>query len=103
VGAICVAKTIFSIILLIFFYGAFIFTYFYPVESLLLGRRWQFKEEPRFSNGRILFTKYLSIIGIFVLTIISVRAIFDSYFLSNLLIIILIFYIIIRGYKLLSK
>ncbi|WP_409271674.1 hypothetical protein V1499_19070 [Neobacillus sp. SCS-31] len=57
-------------------YVLLIWTYFYPEESMLFGRRWMFKEEPEISEGAIRYTKISSIVALVVLTIILLITIF---------------------------
>lgn len=71
------AENILLIILMIPLYGSIIWTYFYPEESLLFGKRWMYKEEPEFSNAIIRYTKFTSMIGMIGLPIIVIGFIFD--------------------------
>ncbi|OCA90582.1 hypothetical protein A8F94_01485 [Bacillus sp. FJAT-27225] len=45
-------------------YLGLIFTYRYPEESMLLGKRWMYKEEPEISEGAIRYTKTAALIGL---------------------------------------
>lgn len=54
------AETIVAILLLIPLFGALLWTYFYPEESMLFGKRWMYREEPEFSDAAIHYTKFIS-------------------------------------------
>lgn len=53
-------------------YGVLIWSYFYPEESFLWGKRWMYSEEPEPSEDAIIFIKIKSIIGIILVTFILV-------------------------------
>jgi len=55
-------------------YAVLIWTYLFPEESLLWGRRWMYKEEPELSEGAIRYAKIASIIGIIFITIILISS-----------------------------
>lgn len=55
--------------ILIILYVILIMVYIFPKESLLLFARWEFKNEPTFSDFRIRLNKYLSLFGIVLVTI----------------------------------
>ena len=57
-------------------YGIFIWSYFYPEESLLWGNRWMYKEEPEPTEEVIKFIKIKSIIAVAFMTIILVLSAF---------------------------
>ncbi|WP_205668550.1 hypothetical protein [Ammoniphilus sp. CFH 90114] len=94
------ASAIIIIILLLPVYGVLIWSYFYPEESMLFGKRWMYKEEPELSEDSIRYTKFVSIIAIFIVTILVVSSFSDNAFVRLLLILGLVSYI---GYKLLKK
>lgn len=71
------AENILLIILMIPLYGSIIWSYFCPEESLLFGKRWMYKEEPKLSNAVIRYTKFSSMIGMIGLPIIVIGFIFD--------------------------
>lgn len=50
-------------------YAILIWTYFNPKESMLLGGRWKYKEEPEISERAIKLTKIYSVISIIIITI----------------------------------
>ncbi|WP_240035271.1 hypothetical protein [Neobacillus notoginsengisoli] len=65
-----VAETIlFFILVVIPLYATLIWTYFYPEESMLWGKRWLYKEEPEISEDAIRYTKTASLVSLVVLTI----------------------------------
>lgn len=51
-------------------YWALIYGYLFPEESMLWGRRWMYDDEPEFSDVAILYTKYISLFGIIVISIV---------------------------------
>ncbi|WP_185150656.1 hypothetical protein [Cytobacillus dafuensis] len=82
------AETILIIILMIPIYGLVTWSYFYPEESLLFGKRWMYKEEPELSNEVIRYTKFASMIVMIGLPIFVIGFIFDIYFLRLTLVVI---------------
>ena len=52
-------------------YWILVWTYLNPKESLLWGKRGMYKEEPEFSEGMIRYTKGISLLGIFLFTLIT--------------------------------
>lgn len=61
-----------AFILSIPLYAFLIWSYFNPDDSLLLGERWKYKEEPELSDEAIKSMKVHSIIGFVVITLILV-------------------------------
>jgi hypothetical protein len=51
-------------------YGVLIWSYLFPEDSLLWGKRWMYIEEPELTEGAIRYTKVASMISIVVMTII---------------------------------
>ncbi|WP_205672174.1 hypothetical protein [Ammoniphilus sp. YIM 78166] len=95
------AGIIIAVILLLPIYGVLIWSYFYPEESMLFfGKRWMYKEEPELSEDAISYTKFVSIIAIFIVTIILVSFIFDNPLVRLLLVLGLVSFI---GYKLIKN
>lgn len=47
--------------------GILIWSYKNPKESILWGRRWAYKEEPKITEGAISYVKFTSMIGIGIL------------------------------------
>lgn len=47
--------------------GILIWSYRNPKKSILWGRRWAYKEEPKITEGAISYVKFTSMIGIGVL------------------------------------
>jgi len=64
--------TIVVIILAMPLYGVLIWSYFYPQESLLWGKRWMYKEEPEIADGAIRYIKVASFISIIGLTLVFI-------------------------------
>ncbi|MFJ7736357.1 hypothetical protein ACIQ2D_08435 [Lysinibacillus sp. NPDC097287] len=63
------SEFIIALILSIPLYTIFIWSYFNPEESLLLGERWKYKEEPDFSDDAIKSVKIRSTLGIVIVTL----------------------------------
>ncbi|WP_205690264.1 hypothetical protein [Chengkuizengella sediminis] len=80
------AEFIITVIFMIPIYGLFIWTYFYPEESILFGRRWMYKEEPELSKEVIRYTKFVSIVAMVGLPIVLISIIFDIYLLRFVLV-----------------
>lgn len=89
------AEVILSIIFLVPLYGMLLWSYFFPQESLLFGKRWMYKEEPEFSQEVIRYTKFSSLIAMIALPIVMIGFIFDILFLKFSIVIFLL--IIIFG------
>lgn len=51
----------FTVIMMIPVYGTLLWTYFYPEESVLFGKRWMYKEEPEVSDSAITYAKFASL------------------------------------------
>lgn len=75
------ADLLIFIILLIPIYVALIYSYQYPEESILFGRRWMFKEEPELTEEAILLNKKISLIAIVVISFFLIFSIIKSLFL----------------------
>lgn len=97
------AQNIILIFTLIPLYAVSFYAYFNPEESFLLGKRWQYTEEPEISEAAKSVIKFTSVITIIILSMIIVFAFFDNNIIRLVLFIVLIFYIIGRGYQLLPK
>jgi len=80
------AETIIMVILMIPIYVLLIWTYLYPEDSMLFGRRWMYEKYPEFSKEAISFTKFISVITMVGLTIALVSVLLDNYFLMFILI-----------------
>ncbi|MDX8367933.1 hypothetical protein [Cytobacillus sp. IB215665] len=75
------------VIFLIPIYGLLIWTYFSPEESIFLGRRWMYREEPELSKEVIQYTKFTSIIAMVGIPLIIISFMLDYYFLRLVLIV----------------
>ncbi|CAM4425243.1 hypothetical protein [Paenibacillus tarimensis] len=62
-----IAITLFGIIPL---YAVLLWTYFNPVESMLFGNRWKYKEEPEPTDLAIRYVKGASLFSLIALTVI---------------------------------
>ncbi|UCZ51763.1 hypothetical protein LGQ02_12920 [Bacillus shivajii] len=97
------AETIIMIILMIPLYGVFIWSYLYPEESMLFLKRWMYNEEPQFSEGAILYSKFVSMVAIGIFTIIIITSVFDNPLVNLVLGLGIIIFLLIRAYKMISK
>lgn len=84
-------------------YAVLIWTYFYPEESMLLGQRWMYKEEPEFTDDAIRYTKFGAVFGIFLLTMVFALYTIDHFMIRLFIILGFISFVIIGGYRLLQK
>ncbi|WP_077619506.1 hypothetical protein [Bacillus sinesaloumensis] len=82
--------------------GILIWTYFEPEESMLFGQRWMFRDEPEFSNLAIRYTKFTSIVGIYLITMILLFYFVSCFIIRIVLVIGFIAYVLIGGLKLLK-
>jgi len=55
-------------IIIIPLYVVLIWSYFYPKQSLLWGKRWMYQEEPEISDGAIRYIKGASLISVVGMT-----------------------------------
>ena len=61
--------------LMIPIYALLLWIYFDPVNSLLFGQRWMFKEEPKVSDCYVQYSKIASLVCLIVITLSFVVAI----------------------------
>jgi hypothetical protein len=80
------ATIFFSVIILIPIYGVLTWTYFYPEESILFGKRWMYKEEPEISITAIRYTKFATMTAMIGLPIVIVSLILEIYILRLVLV-----------------
>ncbi|MEH7225278.1 hypothetical protein V7112_15825 [Bacillus sp. JJ1566] len=97
------AEFIMYFILMIPLYAVFIWTYFYPEESMLLGQRWMYKEDPEFSDDAIRYTKFGAVVGVFLLTMVFALYIIDHFMIRLFIILGFVSFVIIGGYRVLKK
>jgi uncharacterized membrane protein YphA (DoxX/SURF4 family) len=69
---------VFMFFLLIF--GTLFWSYHYPEDSLLWGKRWMYKEEPELTDEAIRYTKKKSLIGMVVLVVIFGMIVYSELF-----------------------
>ncbi|WP_199738113.1 hypothetical protein [Falsibacillus albus] len=62
-------------------YAAMIWSYFYPEDSILVGKRWMYEEEPEVSKTAIRYTKFSSITLMIGLPIVVISFLFKIYIL----------------------
>lgn len=60
-------------------YVLLIWTYLYPEDSMLFGRRWMYNKDPEISTEAIRFTKFTAIIAMVGLTLTLISIFFDTY------------------------
>ena len=63
---------ILGFIIIIPLYGVLIWSYFYPKESLLWGKRWMYQEEPEISDGAIRYIKFASLISVIGMSLVFI-------------------------------
>jgi hypothetical protein len=80
------ATIFFSVIIMIPIYGVLIWTYFYPEESMMYGRRWMYNEEPEISITAIRYTKFATMSAMIWLPIVIVSFILEIYILRLVLV-----------------
>ncbi|WML48513.1 hypothetical protein RCG23_25385 [Neobacillus sp. PS3-34] len=68
---------ILNLILVIPLYAVLIWSYFYPEESILWGKRWMYKDEPEVSDGAIRYIKVASLVSAIVITFLFVMFILN--------------------------
>jgi hypothetical protein len=90
-----VTTIFFTVVIMIPLYGLLIWTYYYPEESMLVGKRWMYKEEPEISNKAIRYTKFTSMTAMIGLPIVVISYIFEIFVLR--LVLVLIPFVIILG------
>ncbi|MFS0821920.1 hypothetical protein [Bacillus sp. 1P02SD] len=97
------ADAIMFFIFMIPLYAMLIWTYFYPEDSMLLGQRWMYKEEPEFTDDAIRYTKFGATFGIFLITMVFALYVIDHFMIRFFIILGFISFVIIGGYRLLKK
>lgn len=72
-----------DIFLFVFFivvlYGALVWSYMFPEDSMLLGKRWMYKEQPEITEDAINFYKNKIIFIIIVVTFILAMFVYGSF------------------------
>lgn len=76
-GGLKVGDVILNLILVIPLYAVLIWSYFYPEESILWGKRWMYKDEPEVSDGAIRYIKVASLVSAIVITFLFVMFILN--------------------------
>lgn len=66
-------------------YGIAIWTFLNPEESLIIFRRWEYKEEPVFSDLAVTVQKYGALFVVLFLTLIAIHFTVDKPFVSLIL------------------
>lgn len=74
-------------------YAALIWTYCFPEESILFGRRWAYKEEPEVSNKAIRYAKFASITAMIGLPIVVISLILEIHILRLLVVVFPVIFI----------
>lgn len=97
------ATKILIIVTLIPIYGVLIWSYLNPESSMLFGQRWMYKEEPEFSKGAIAYTKFISLLGIFIVTFTFVVTLFEHFLIIPLFIVGLFSFVIFAVLKFRNK
>lgn len=94
-------EVIIAIILMIPIFGALIWTYLCPEESMMFGRRWMYKEEPEMSDEIIRYTKFSALVGMIATPFVFSSFLFELYVLRLWVVVlpIVLFVGFIRIYK----
>lgn len=92
------AETILTIIFIIIFmiplYGLFLWSYYYPEDSLMAGKRWMYTEEPEISKAAIHYTKFASMTAMVGLPIVIISFILKIYVLRLSVVIFFLMFIL---------
>lgn len=91
-----------TIVFMIPIYGLLMWSYYCPEESILMGRKWMYKEEPDISNKGIRYTRFVSLTAMVALPIILITSFFVD-FISVLALVIFLLVTIIGSFKILSE
>ncbi|MFD1739441.1 hypothetical protein ACFSCX_23450 [Bacillus salitolerans] len=75
-------------------YAILLWTFFDPVESLLFGRRWKYKERPELSKEIIHYTKFASLTAMIGLPFVLLGIMLDILFLKFTLVLFPLVFII---------
>lgn len=70
-------ETILTIIFMIPLYGIFLWSYYFPEDSLLAGKRWMYTKEPEISKAAIRYTKFASMTAMVGLPIVIISFILN--------------------------
>jgi hypothetical protein len=71
----------FTVVLLIPIYALLIWSYLEPEESLLIGKRWMYREEPEISKTAIRYTKFISMTTMIFLPVMILSLVLEIYIL----------------------
>lgn len=75
------AETIIFVIFLLPFYGIILWTYYFPEDSILAGKRWLYTEEPEIPKATIRYTKFAAMTTMVGLPVVIISFILKIYFL----------------------
>jgi hypothetical protein len=101
-----ISTIIIIVILMIPLYGALIWTYLYPEESILFGKRWMYQEEPELSEKVIRYVKFTSMVTMIGLPIVLISIILSIYldiYILGLVPVIFILVLVIGAFILLTS
>ncbi|WP_180968280.1 hypothetical protein [Cytobacillus massiliigabonensis] len=88
------AETILAVIFMIPLYGLFLWSYYYPEDSLLAGKRWMYTEEPEISKAAIRYTKFSSMTAMVGLPIIIISFISKFHILRLSIVVFFLMFIL---------
>ncbi|UII55875.1 hypothetical protein LS684_20005 [Cytobacillus spongiae] len=71
----------FTVVLSIPIFGFALWTLYFPEESILLGRRWMYKEKPEISKAAIQYTKFAALITMAFYPFLAISIIFEIHIL----------------------
>ncbi|WP_453993793.1 hypothetical protein [Bacillus nitroreducens] len=97
------AEVILYFILMIPVIGILIWTFFHPEESILFRQRWIYKDEPEFSELAIRYTKFSSIVVVYLILMIFVFQLVTNFLIRFFILFGFILYFIIGGLRLLKQ
>lgn len=75
-----ISDIILTVIFMIPLYGFLIWTFICPEDSILLGKRWMYQEEPEISPNVIRYIKFASIFTMIAAPIILISMFLESHF-----------------------
>ncbi|MFC5734553.1 hypothetical protein [Cytobacillus gottheilii] len=67
----------FTVVISIPVYGFLIWMYLEPEESMLVGKRWMYQEDPEVSDSAIRYTRFLSVTTMIGLPFLFISAILE--------------------------
>ncbi|MED3553669.1 hypothetical protein [Cytobacillus praedii] len=88
------AETIILVIFMIPLYGIMLWTYYFPEDSILAGKRRMYTEEPEISKAAIRYTKFAAMTTMVGLPVVLISFILKIYVLRLSIIIFFLMFIL---------